>query len=640
MLSYVHGFRASLPVYVRAVVPHLRLALGASLVFLSSLCVVHGAMPFPYSDSVIAEIAVGSVVALLIYGCASEEADSNRSGRLVAVCIPLLLAGVATDSDERPIALMGALFISALIRPRFWTGEERVAAPAFRASLLGVTLLQGLHLVWVGSTAETSYDADAFYYFGLARHWVLEGRVEDHVVWHFLAPPEEVVHPIGDYWQPMTSIVVAPWLRLFGATHSVAGAAAAGFSLLGGIALWHLVTARGIVKHRAVQLAIVVAYGCNPQLERFRIDAETQGVMATICLLTMVAMSHRRWGLAIVLASGLAFTRSDASVAALALVACTCLAARPDERPRVAAFVLAVGAFYVTSHLLRFGTLGPPAAARAPLLATYQDLYRYRPQLLSGGERVASVLAALVTSPLGAAAVLLQHPFVMLPGAGLYASYAGFGAWSRDARSDAPQRAVVASSIVLSLFVPMVLVAIAGPVFNDGRTFQGLIGAMHVTTAYAVDRLLTPRRIPPTLSALIGLLFAGLALSLVTLAQPRTSQRLELSRELRQLSSELGGHVVLTELSWWVGAETDADGVIHTPIGNEAEVVEVIERWQPDLFLAEPRSCPASVSGAIPGDSFQEGQLGEYRLVPLRRGNWFRLYRIERQAGPETANVP
>ena len=45
-----------------------------------------------------------------------------------------------------------------------------------------------------------------------------------------------------------------------------------------------------------------------------------------------------------------------------------------------------------------------------------------------------------------------------------------------------------------------------------------------------------------------------------------------------------------------------------------------------------PASCPASLQRTISGTSFVEAELGAYRIVPVRRGQWYRLYRIERGA--------
>jgi hypothetical protein len=608
-----------------------RRTLGFGLAFVASLSALHGALPFPYLGEVAAELCAAFALALVQYASAEGTDGRLRPDWLALVCAPALLAGMLEPAQRSSVVMLGFVLL-AVARPRFWSGEERAASPAFRAGLLAVVVLQGLHVVRIGASAETSYDADAFYYFGLARHWVVSGRVEDHMLWHFLAPPEHVVHPIGDYWQPMTSLVIAPWMWLFGATHAVAGAAVAGFSLVGSVALWHLLTGRALVRHRAVQAAMLVAYGCNAQLERFRIDAETQSIVSTFLILAFVAMSHRRWLVAIGLATCVALTRTDASVSAAVVVLGCMLAAGREERARTFAFVAGVGALYVASHLVRFGTFGPPAASRAPLLATYQDLYRYHPTLLTSSERLSAVLTALPLSPMASAAVLLQHPFVLAPGAGLFGSYAAWGAWARDAEVDVSRRATLGVAIVISLFVPMILVAIAGPVFNEGRTYQGLIGPMHFVVAYAADRVLRVRRMPDALASILGLALLGYVLSHATLAQERTSQRIEVSQELRTISAELEGHVVLTELSWWVGAETNAAGVIHTPITAEAEVIEVIDRWGPDLFLAEPASCPGSLARVIPGSSFVEAQLGPHRLVPLHRGTWYRLYRIERAA--------
>lgn len=615
----------------------LQAVLVVALPLLAALALVHGALPAPYNTELLVEVVVAAGLAALLYAAAPRDVNGKvQLTGLALVCAPLCLSMIPGLRGRALLPLALGLAVSAWLRPDFWTGRSREGSASFRAALLALTLLQGLHLVRIGAGAVTSYDADGFYYYGLARHWVMVGRIEDHVLWHFLSPPADVVHPVGDYWQPMTSIVIAPAMWLLGPTHAAAGASVALFSLCGSVALWALLTGgarsgAGLVQHRAVQLAVLLAYNSNPALERFRIDAESQGVVSSFLLFAMLAMQHRRWGLAIALATCVAWTRSDASFSALALVAGCCIAATPLERRRVAVALCTAGALYVGSHLVRFGTLGPPAAARAPLLASYDDLYCFPPVLLDARTRWASISTSVPSSTLAVTSLLMRLPFVLVRGLGLMAAFAAWGACSRDRSLDEPRRAVVAASIVISLAVPLVLMLVAGPVFNNGRTLHGLIAAMHVATAYGADRVLASRSLP-RVSALVGVAVVGVTLSWVPLAWPPTSQREALSFELRTLSPALEGHVVLTELSWWVGAETDAAGVVHTPLRSAAAVSEAITRWGPDLFLAEPRSVPPSLHGVVHGASFEVARLGPYTFVPLRRGQTYRLYRIVRDA--------
>src|SRR5580765_8298813 len=58
---------------------------------------------------------------------------------------------------------------------------------------------------------------DGAYYYGVARHIAVSGRFEEPIVWHFIRPPETIVHAPFDYWGCMTSLLLVPSLMLFGA---------------------------------------------------------------------------------------------------------------------------------------------------------------------------------------------------------------------------------------------------------------------------------------------------------------------------------------------------------------------------------------------------------------------------------------
>lgn len=68
---------------------------------------------------------------------------------------------------------------------------------------------------------QPSY-ADAAYYFDVAKNlasW--HGFIEDFI-YIYLTPAKSVVHPSNFYWMPLTSIIMAPFLALFGTSWQVA----------------------------------------------------------------------------------------------------------------------------------------------------------------------------------------------------------------------------------------------------------------------------------------------------------------------------------------------------------------------------------------------------------------------------------
>jgi hypothetical protein len=85
--------------------------------------------------------------------------------------------------------------------------------------LLAVSLI--VRAVVAASVTQPSY-ADAADYFDVAKNLASgRGFVEDFI-YTYLTPATSVIHPSNFYWMPLTSIVMAPFLALFGTSWQVA----------------------------------------------------------------------------------------------------------------------------------------------------------------------------------------------------------------------------------------------------------------------------------------------------------------------------------------------------------------------------------------------------------------------------------
>src|SRR2546421_5786478 len=79
--------------------------------------------------------------------------------------------------------------------------------------LLGISLI--LRVAIAAVVTGPGYP-DAAYYFDVAKNLASgHGFTEDFIFTYF-APANSVVHPSNLYWMPLTSIVIAPFLALFG----------------------------------------------------------------------------------------------------------------------------------------------------------------------------------------------------------------------------------------------------------------------------------------------------------------------------------------------------------------------------------------------------------------------------------------
>ena len=86
-------------------------------------------------------------------------------------------------------------------------------------------ILLSVSLIWRGATAalvsQPGY-IDAAYYFDVAKNLATgHGFTEDFII-TYLTPATSVVHPSNLYWMPLTSIIIAPFLALFGASWRIA----------------------------------------------------------------------------------------------------------------------------------------------------------------------------------------------------------------------------------------------------------------------------------------------------------------------------------------------------------------------------------------------------------------------------------
>jgi hypothetical protein len=85
--------------------------------------------------------------------------------------------------------------------------------------LLAVSLI--VRAIVTASVSQPSY-ADAAYYFDVAKNLASRhGFIEDFI-YIYLTPAKSIVHPSNFYWMPLTSIIMAPFLALFGTSWQVA----------------------------------------------------------------------------------------------------------------------------------------------------------------------------------------------------------------------------------------------------------------------------------------------------------------------------------------------------------------------------------------------------------------------------------
>jgi hypothetical protein len=570
-------------------------------------------------------------------------------------CMPLWLLPWAPD----PLSVAGlaglAVFLLASHARRdplraCLDARGRGALDLFARALLGLTALVTALYLAIALHMVGGRDNDASYYFGVARWIASRGALEEPVIWHFLAPPETIVHPAFDYWQGLTSIVLAVPMAIFGRTHLVASVTMA---LLSGASVfafaWLVVVARPF-RSRATQLAAIVAFALSPAMQAYRFDTETLVVFHLGLLGALLALAYDR----LVLATALAFlpflTRAD-GVVTCALVWGLVLARASSRRPdrelfgaerarRVVAVLATMGTavvLFIASSVARFGTPTPPAARMAPFLGSYLDLYVWDPTRRPGG--VLALLASRLelvqveAAALRVVATFEEIPYVIRPDVLLAALPLGALAVlrprvDRDGLHRLALALVAVGSTIIAWLSPIV--------FSEGRTLHPLLPAMALVVFASwelVPRALAHRlRARPEAARVAFALVSGLALVPVLAwsrpYRPLAVLRADFEADLADLDQVMHGEPVATTSPWWVIANTESPAVL-LPAQGDAEIVEVLERYDVRYLLFTM------------GDAENWGPGPWSVWAPLRDGLRARLgpYRLERVAATETLVV-
>ncbi len=556
------------------------------------------------------------------------------------------------------LAALSALALVALVvrAPRDVTRPEVGADGRGVLDLYagGLFLLAGLVAVdYLAIALEMvgSRDNDAAYYFGVARFLAAHGRLEEPIVWNFLAPPAQIVHPAFDYWQGLTSLVLAIPLALFGRTHLVASVAMASLSALAVLLFTYLVTIARPLASRAGQLAAILAFAYAPAMQTFRFDTETSVVFQLALTGALVAIATERLALAAVLSFLVFLTRADGIVTVAIVWLFLALRAIPrardlEGRPallRLVAAMLGALGLYVGSNLARFGAPTPPGARLAPFLTSYGQLYTLDPHRAPGtlGELLSSrlrldALGHALTLALGA---LERVAFVLAPGVLVAALALGVAVFARP-RTDRSGLHRLSLTLVL---VGSVLVAWASPVvFAEWRTLHGLLPAMVLAAAMSAE--LPSRALAHALQkkhpALGRALFAlGTAALLVptllwlSAYRPAPAPHADYEAELASLDPILEGANVATTSPWWVIANTESPAIL-LPFQGEATLARVLRLYRVDYVLFSRGDVEGFGADAWrvwePLRSGARPAIGPYRLERVHRGPHVTLYRVVR----------
>lgn len=549
---------------------------------------------------------------------------------LMALCF---LAGVACLALTR--GHKGTEALPWLFRPR---RGERLDAWAWGLLALCAGALT-LNLA-VGPTLAFPQDNDAAYYFGVARHIVETGRFEEPLVWHFLTKPPTLLHPPFDYWQPLTSFVLIPPMRVFGPSYRVAVTTMIVLMGVGLVLLWHLVVVLRLVRTPLVQATVLLLFAFSPALRSFGFDTESIPVLIVLFVAAVWALWARRSSLVLVLGGLMILTRSDAVFAAGALWVAALLEALRGgagarlRLRRLGVVFVAVVTAYVAFNLTIHESPLPPGGRVAVRLGHYTELYlfdrtsaplsRLLPQRLELpyiGERLKAAWTNLLDIDFVPARAFWWGPIFVA------------GLLIRDA-----QRRVRVVVWAISFGGSAAVSWWAPGVFASWRTLYVMLPLVLIAGALAVEALLSRagswvgrsragRRGPAVLSVLL-LLLLGVPLKELHVRQLRQPATPLEHEALVAFKSTLKGAPVATTRPWLTIASTDSPAV-SLPQDGAGAIETVLRRYQVGYVILGGEACGGAskvvcenlLSGAT-------NELGGIELEHVRTHGKFKLFRV------------
>ncbi len=262
-------------------------------------------------------------------------------------------------------------------------------------------------LIWVLSLAMLVASAllfrqpgymDAYYYYHVAAN-LAQGRglVEDFV-WNYLPAPQNVTHASNLYWMPLTSLVLAPFLRLLGESFRAAQVPMVVLASLAPVLAYALGRDLFVGRRCAVGMAALTLFGGYYFVYWTALDSfglfTLAANLALFCMyrtFTPTLPPRFAWAAAVGLFTALAhLARADGVLLLAAFAAALALAAWPAggslvSRMRLpaallavalAAYVLAMSPWFLRNWLL-VGSPVPSAGLKTLFLREYNDFYGY-----------------------------------------------------------------------------------------------------------------------------------------------------------------------------------------------------------------------------------------------------------------------
>ncbi len=251
-----------------------------------------------------------------------------------------------------------------------------LGALVFRLALLGLVDYPGI--------------ADPTHYYNMGVRLVEGHGFTIDYIWQYSLPPESIVHP-EEHWMPLTAVIAAAPMALFGESARIA---LLPFILIGALlpalSYW---AARQLDLSESAALFSAAALAALPEMAIYSLRTDTVAPMAlligvSILLLTRGLRRGEWWAFAASgIAAGLAYLTRNDGVLLLPMLAVTLIAyaiwrkAALDFHPRGAILVPLLALVVVVPWLIRdriaFGMFGSPETSSMFFFTDHNDHYAY-----------------------------------------------------------------------------------------------------------------------------------------------------------------------------------------------------------------------------------------------------------------------
>ncbi len=271
---------------------------------------------------------------------------------------------------------------------------ESIEASLDRRSVLigtlSAALLLGLapRIVLAASATFVGHGDSAFYY-SVAENLVVGRGFEIDYVGHYLNGLEPIPHYSNDYWMPLTSVIIAASMAVFGKSVFASIFPAMLAALLLALLTYHI--ARLFSKKRIVAVASLLLVLFAPSIMRYSILTDTTIYFALFAGYSLFLMMRGLTRPALFIpAAGFAalahLTRQDGILLLPALG--TAIALAQDPWSRRARWALIAASIYLTvlspvivANLAVYGSPFPPGTLKTLFLTRYEDLFSYSKEL-------------------------------------------------------------------------------------------------------------------------------------------------------------------------------------------------------------------------------------------------------------------